>query len=749
MALWMASQTWGGSGFTIVAADAGQTPDVVQRALAAYDPDHVTGLSYTHQELWDLGLRARPDGSGPAAVEAYARSIGHTTKSDDIATGCSPYRSGRGDMTSREVTSIGTTRRNRHLRVSKPLDSEVEAALANPALPTGLLGLMLGLRSGYLTRPPVPDTAAPMEQLDPHTRGWLGFALGGQPTPRAPGSQGMANPDAWSSTETNLGWVSWFNRLAPHPRRLIVVGDSVDDFALATTWDRMCGHSSAIWIPPHFLPGTDHREVVGNVVAAASLELEPQGGMLVATSATLPQSEVRSYLESALSAARSVAYEEAQIDYVDPDRLVFAPTHQLACVPEDFDIRLTLPTITDLGGGLELAAQIPAQVPRALKVEPGMRPDWQVDVAGVRPRSAVAGRGLAGQYMLAREEDWTVTRSSRAGISFDPLDMGWVGAAASLRQSIAEPMLRFPGLMDWAAAMVAPEYSVALSEAGRRSRTCEDVAGSRNRLIEITRQIHPLLQEFTRPTKADRDFPNHDGLRVAGLGNVVTLAACQRVLGTTTDDTREILDPLLESGLLRRGLVLRCAYCASRDFYALDELAQQYRCRRCANRTDIARSSWTEATTEPTWYYSLHGAYRHLMNNNGDVPLLGVHHLAAKTQHYADIAEIDFLPTDETTASTATEIDVIAAMDGELIIAEAKWAPKAVKGKQSLNKLVHVAATLQADTIMLMAGTSEPWPANVIDHLRSQLSSRKYRGGRRPRLVTLTGLYSSGTEEEH
>jgi hypothetical protein len=199
IALWIASRTWGGSGFAVTAADAAQTPDVVLRAVAAYDPDHVVGLSYTHQELWELGIRERPADLPAEAVDFYAKSITHVTASDDIAAGCSPYLAGRDEVAFREVSSIGAEQETRRLRTSRPLEVEVEAALANPALPTGLLGLMVGMRLGYTTRPPVPYPSTPAPAVDPDIRGWLSFAISGQLTQRSPGACPQASTQCAST----------------------------------------------------------------------------------------------------------------------------------------------------------------------------------------------------------------------------------------------------------------------------------------------------------------------------------------------------------------------------------------------------------------------------------------------------------------------------------------------------------------------------------------------------------------------
>jgi hypothetical protein len=194
--------------------------------------------------------------------------------------------------------------------------------------------------------------------------------------------------------------------------------------------------------------------------------------------------------------------------------------------------------------------------------------------------------------------------------------------------------------------------------------------------------------------------------------------------------------------------VLRCGYCNGRDFYAIDYLGQQYQCRRCANRTDIARSRWTEDQLEPAWYYSFHGTFRDVMGANGDVPLLAAAHLAAKGPHYADVPELDFRLADKT--GEPIEIDLIAVVDGELFVAEAKRSPKALKNRRSLNKLVHLAATIHADTIVLASGSEEPWAETTIDYLRGRINELRRAGGRRPRIVTLTSLFGTPVvETEH
>jgi hypothetical protein len=755
MAMWAASRTWGGSGFIIVPSE---SPKVLLRAVGAYDPDYVAGLSYTFGELWGWGVRPRPNDpetgkqyeADSAELKIMTGETAFVAGSDTVAAACSPFLLGRGDVANRDVTSIGSDQSATGLRpaLDSPAGTEDDPIGRDV---TGDLGLLLAMRSGFLRRPKLPfDAENGADQAD--LREWLPFVLRGQPTPRAQGRRvdGPVREDGWSLTEDGVGWVG---RLRVMTKHLVVVGDTVDDFALALAWDRMNGHSTATWVPTSVLSTSAGVALVGRFLDSVAWDLRREGGHIVAASCSFTVDQMRQALSGAVSRAPRMVVpmegQELEVEYVAPDELVFDSPQCLAYTPgEDYDIRLTLPVNNAASGSVDLVSPLPAIVPTALRDAGVRRPDWVVDV-DLRPRAMPRGRGLRSDAMLANSDQWTPVRSARDGLSFKAQEMGFVTAAASLRQSIAQPILRFPGLLEWAQRIAAPDYEVAYSDAGRTAQICAQIWGGRGRMLRELPAVRPLLAEFARQTHRDAtDFPEHDGRAVSGLGPVLTFAGCRRALGAGAESSRQQIDGLLDAGILRRGLVLRCATCSGRAFVAIDDLAQRNPCARCGTTSSLVQARWDSAESEPAWYYSLHGAFRDLMRTNGDIPLLGAAYLAKQATHYADEAELDFLSGGDRTRRT--EVDLLAAADGELAVGEAKINLHNARGPRALDKLVYVAARLMADRIVLFSGANEPWNQPQLDRL-NELRETVFRpDGIVPRLTSIVGLTTSEpTVNEH
>jgi hypothetical protein len=184
-------------------------------------------------------------------------------------------------------------------------------------------------------------------------------------------------------------------------------------------------------------------------------------------------------------------------------------------------------------------------------------------------------------------------------------------------------------------------------------------------------------------------------------------------------------------------VVLRCPECFERSFVPVDSLQHRNECPRCGRPNELVAPTWGDAE-EPVWYYSLHGAVRKLMNQNGDIPILGAAYLHRTARHYIDESELEWRRVGA--SRPEHEIDLIAVVDDEVVVAEAKRNPRRTDRKNALDKLVDVAAQLRADKIALFSGPDAPWNQAQVAHLRGLIQHRPWIDGRRPRLVGIFGL---------
>jgi hypothetical protein len=103
--------------------------------------------------------------------------------------------------------------------------------------------------------------------------------------------------------------------------------------------------------------------------------------------------------------------------------------------------------VSDGHGGFSFAAEVPVYTPGSGALRGPLRPFWQVDLE-VSDAAVPPGRGIPGHVLSAVSgptgADWV--RSSQAGVSFVAHSMGFVPGSASLRQAVARPRLRYPGM---------------------------------------------------------------------------------------------------------------------------------------------------------------------------------------------------------------------------------------------------------------------------------------------------------------
>jgi hypothetical protein len=207
---------------------------------------------------------------------------------------------------------------------------------------------------------------------------------------------------------------------------------------------------------------------------------------------------------------------------------------------------------------------------------------------------------------------------------------------------------------------------------------------------------------------------------VPGLDPYLTFIAIDRLLPGTEADTIALLDELVSTRLMRRGLVLDCAECGRPSFVAAERLGQQFECPQCAAMNDLVSRRWKEKRSEPRWFYDLYATFRELLEKHGDVVLLAAARMQRSSQTYADTPELEFF--DLVTGKPVAEVDVIANVNRELVLIEAKsngrFNSKSVRVEQTA-KLLRVARALRADRIVL-ATTLDSWNQTDVSHMTSE-----------------------------
>ena len=443
LAIYAASQVWGGAGFILIPHRDGEVASCLLQAAAAYDPDHVVLLRVTvrHMELARPGVQPlRLNGQlvtgaerGKLVAQAGAAviedQIGEKAR-QAVADVCSPYRhQGDGGEWADEVAALNADRPGGDLTPISGLEGVPGGSrLAAPAGWGGALGVAVAARCGALAEP-VPAGPPRLNAGErPDLIRWLvSDGQRGTPPYSAVWHPAAAVSVLPQGLDTAFDWgrqglTDIYRGFAPRRSALLVAGDEAADFALALAWDRLYGRSA--WLPSDWQPDLD---VTTSEMTAIRLELgdfgfdprHPDGKVCLTTTSLGPEAITRlaAVLNSPLIHSVGPAGELARFTVGEP-RFDQDGIRTLA-VAGQFDHQFTVPARKDAGGTvMMMPSPAPVVEDPDLARSAGLR--WHVDLellGSVMPR----GRGLDGRALLAPGENVYLThvRSGRDGITYD------------------------------------------------------------------------------------------------------------------------------------------------------------------------------------------------------------------------------------------------------------------------------------------------------------------------------------------
>jgi hypothetical protein len=771
LAIYAASQVWGGAGFTLIPHRDGEVAPSLLQAASVYDPDHVVLLRITlrHFELAQPGvqpLRLNGQLVTGAAREELVEKAGAAVIDDApgekarqaVAEVCSPYRhqTESGEWTG-ELTALNADRTGGDLTPVSGLEGVPGGSrLAAPADWGGPLGVAVAARCGALVEP-VP--AGPPNMDDEERLDLVRWLLSGGKRGTPPYSA-VWHPAAAVSVlplglETAFDWgrqgLTVIQRgFAPRRPALLVAGDDAADFALALAWDRLYGQS--LWLPSDWQSNLD---VNTSEMTTIRLELgdfgfdasNRKGNVRLTTTSLSP--EVMTKLAEALNSPLIHGVDQA----AEPPRFTVGEPRfdregvMLLAVAGQFDHQFTVPVRKDSGGVVMMTpSPAPAIEDPDLARSDGLR--WHVDLellGSAMPR----GRGLDGQSLFAPGENIHLTnvRSGRDGITYDAERLDFVPAGTAPLSRLARPRLRELGLAEWARLFAGQSgLSFGLSSAGRRGQMLRQLWDGRDSFVgSMTGGLLPVLRAF-QPSHAQSSRAYPGGKGVVLLNGVregyLTFAGMLKAAGEgiTPGDLRDGVDGLAARGVVRRGLVLGCGTCGRPSFIAIGNLAQVNQCPRCGAANELAQAQWRDPVDEPSWYYDLHPVVRELLADHGEVPLLLSRHLRSKSRRYDDVPELELR---DASGSPVAEADLIAVGDDEVIVAEAKsndaLAGSTREVRRAAAKRVRLANVLRADQVIL-ATTRPQWSASSITEIRSAVTGHRWPAGLRPAVRLITDL---------
>ncbi|WP_370964756.1 hypothetical protein [Amycolatopsis sp. cg9] len=734
-ALYLANQVWGGAGFALIPHHDGVVNPVLLHAVQAYDPDFVVASPRSVEDIAYSdkfgGGRTPSESREYATLLAGALSTRQVTAGDlqardTVAEVCSPYFQPAEDTPREALRSFSGPSKDFPRALDVP-GAETGHVLACPPNWGGTVGAAVAAHAGVV-EPPNPGASEP--DLDRPTVARLAqWLLGGSPTelpmdlvwfPTVATSI-FPHEAPLSHRRTMAGIERVYSGFPGGEPALIVIGDSVDDFALAHLWKLTYGRGA--WLPSA-LGADEDRPSWGLHVGLAELldEVSHQPGSMLFTSASRTTGDVQSVHDRFFG---DPGAEEVSSDADHLSRPV--PVGELPwrrtgtshlAVDEQYDDALPVPIVLEDTGTRSMAAPSPPATLLNPDLAAHTELTWHIDFAW-QPSMSVLGRGLPGHSLFSEVTNpWlTLARSSRQGISHRSRRFDFVIGGIPQVNRIPRPAFKDLSLADWVGAKARQNgYSTVVKGAGGHTIQLGRMLGGRESFLDLfAGPLLPALRGFQAKGNSTREaYPAHDGVRIqAGEGVLSFAGICARSGPLTASEVRDRLDPVLRAGVLTRGLVLRCATCDEVQFQAVDKLRQRWVCVRCDAVNDLDRTSWHDPVEEPTWFYDLHPIARRLLKEHGEIPALlaGQLALAARgKESYRDLAEITFVEGGKPSA----EIDLIAYRGNTLIVAECKSADHLdganKKRKAETIKKCRIARLLRAD-LLIFATTAEAWQA--------------------------------------
>ncbi|MGV9616815.1 hypothetical protein [Nocardia xishanensis] len=773
-ALHLASKAWGGAGYALVPHHDGRVDPAVLRACRTYDPDYVVAYPrnlidfeyFMPGRLAVAGADGQPL-SGRARADALAQDIllGDTVVAadrkarDQVAAVCSPYRLVTA-ATAREVISQIGTPTEAFPDIHAMPGLHVNNCAQCPPNWGGLLGVAVASHAG-LVDPPNPAALEPAVS-DPtlgRLTDWLlkPSALPPDVLVRLP-VYGAALSDvgrAWDYTRTGLVDVSVSHDLTRSI--LAVVGDSPDDFALARLWQLTYGQG--YWLPsplgplrqPLPSPLVDGlKRIVDNCRNNQST--------LTVTSASLSSADLDVVLHRLLQAVREWPGGDSNPEEISralPAANLSWPrrnTTHLGVV-EQFDEVLSIPAESDAAGTRTMLTPLPPPLVNDQQLAMHGEISWHVDITWTNSCS-VLGRGLTGRDLMPVTDGLpvTVARSSRHGTSYPSKRYDLVLGGIPSVNRLPRPMLRDLSLASWVKAKLTQHgLKSRLSPAGQKTAQLTRMLGSRAAVIELlSGPLLPALRKMDAKGKDTKDsYPNGEGVRIRANYGVLNFPGFVTLSTNAADtETREHLDKALRAGVIRRGLVLRCAVCTEVQFQPIDRLGQRWTCERCDSRNDFDLAAWKQPLAEPLWFYDLHPVAMQLLNDHGDVPAALAAYLSTAggvPVRYQDLAEIELIDD----GKSRVELDLIAYRDDTLVIAEAKSAAQLTgksrnERRDEVRKKCLAAVWLEADELIF--GTSEAvWSPRTKDDIRNTVAAFEWPPLGPPQIRLVSGLHDPTT----
>jgi hypothetical protein len=202
-------------------------------------------------------------------------------------------------------------------------------------------------------------------------------------------------------------------------------------------------------------------------------------------------------------------------------------------------------------------------------------------------------------------------------------------------------------------------------------------------------------------------------------------AAIRKALSASDKEVGELIDILVRHAVFYRGFVFKCSFCRNADWFSVNDVGQEFKCKRC-NRVQTYTTSHSLGRLEPPWFYKLDEIVYQGYLNNMTVPGLTLYHQdRTKKESCLFCSELEFWNLD--TDKLVGEIDVCCVTDGVLSIGEAKkkssLGDNAAEDAKGAAKYLSLAKAIGARNV-IFATTAPEWAARTQSEIQRVFADR-------------------------
>lgn len=169
-----------------------------------------------------------------------------------------------------------------------------------------------------------------------------------------------------------------------------------------------------------------------------------------------------------------------------------------------------------------------------------------------------------------------------------------------------------------------------------------------------------------------------------------------------------IVQWLLERRILFRGIPLKCPICQMKHWYELDRISDIWHCDGCQSDRPIPLD-----LDKSQWAYRVNELYAHGQDQGATAHLIAMYNLYLLNQLDASSA-LGYYPgiclrgrQGASVPSSDIEIDLVAIIDGRLIVAECKESGEMLT-EQEVSKMISIANYLRCSRLLFITTTSFP-----------------------------------------